>query len=91
MQGLAQAFEPFAALAPLHVSEFARGAWVAASLEYAARMQRMEGSVSERLRQEFQSSIIPSLAAAVSSSGGQALGLMAQPHQVKPDLGSIET
>ena len=73
----------------MQVSEFTSSAWLAAKEEYQRRMAPIEQSISQRLRQLFTTTIVPSMVAAVAGSAGGgsgSAGSLAQPQQVFQDL-----
>ena len=79
---LSDVFGPFAHLDPLRVSEYTAPLWEAARGDYDRRMAPIEERMSQKLREHFGGSLLPSLQASMRSRGDDSADAMAQPHQV---------
>lgn len=81
-QAASQVFEPFLGINPLHISDYANPAWVAAKAGYEARMVPIEMRISQQLQIALQSNVLPALTAAVVQHADRAVSATIQPAQV---------
>ena len=67
---------------PLHISDYAKPAWVAAKAGYEARMVPIEMQISQQLQIALQTNVLPALTAAVVQHADRAVAATVQPGQV---------
>ncbi|KAG2426397.1 hypothetical protein HYH02_014824 [Chlamydomonas schloesseri] len=88
--GVQQVFMPFQGLQALQVSEFNTHVWKAAHEDFERRMGPIEQRISQKLKELFASTIIPSLTSAIGPGRGgdraAAGGSLIQPQQVFAEI-----